>query len=143
MSQSDEVADPDFFKLMIARFAPKSKSECRIKSVDELDARLTGVLSESMLAIGLACVAEGADWGAFLLLLNGERAWVHLMEGPCLTARDPEARGSGASVRFCDDAGVWHEIPLEDTISREQGLRALRHWLPRGDKLPELAWGQG
>jgi hypothetical protein len=94
-----------------------------------------------MLAIGLNCVAEGADWGSFLLLLNGERGVVHLMEGPCLTARDPNLRAPGApSVKFQDDAGVWHDVPFEGTISREQGLRALRHWLPRGEKLPELTW---
>jgi hypothetical protein len=143
MSQQDEVADPDFFELMVARFTPAPRAdECRISTARELDEQLAGVLAEPMLAVGLNCVAEGADWGSLLLLLNGERAWVHLMEGPCLTARDPTVSRSGAPVSFRDDAGVWHEVPFEDTIPREQGLRALRHWLPRGEKLPELVWGR-
>jgi hypothetical protein len=142
MSQLDEVADSDYFDLTIARFTPKPRAdECRIKTVRELNERLAEIITEPMLAIGLGCVAEGADWGHFLLLLNGERAWVHLMEGPCLTAHDPSVSGSRTLVSFQDDAGVSHEIPFEDTISREQGLRALRHWLPRGKKLPELVWG--
>jgi hypothetical protein len=142
MSKPDEVADPDFFELTIARFTPKPVvEECRIKTVCELDDRLAEIITEPMLAIGLGCVAEDADWGHFLLLLNGERSWVHLMEGPCLTARDPSVSGARTLMSFQDDAGVSHEIPFEDTISREQGLRALRYWLPRGEKLPELVWG--
>ena len=142
MSQLDEVADPDYFDLIIAHFTPKPRAdECRIKTVRELDERLAEIITEPMLAIGLGCVAEDANWGHFLLLLNGERSWVHLMEGPCLTARDPSVSGSRTLVSFQDDAGVSHEIPFEDTISREQGLRALRYWLPRGEKLPELVWG--
>jgi hypothetical protein len=142
MSQPEEVADPDFFELMIARFTPKPRAkQCRIKTVGELDERLAGALADPMLAIGLTCVAEGVDWGSFLLLLNGERAWVHLMVGHCITARDPKIRDTSASVSFLDDAGVWHQMPFEATLSREQGLCALRHWLPRGEKLPKLAWG--
>jgi hypothetical protein len=142
MSQLDEVADPDYFDLMIARFTPTPRTEeSRIKTVRELDERLAGIMADPILAIGLGCVAEDADWGHFLLLLNGERARVHLMEGPCLTARDPNVSGSRTLVGFQDDAGVSHLIPFDDTISREQGLRALRHWLPCGEKLPELVWG--
>ena len=142
MSQLDEVADPDYFELMIARFTPKPRvGEFRITTMGELDERLAEIMTEPMLAIGLGCVAKDANWGHFLLLLNGERAWVHLMEGPCLTARDPSVSGSHSLVAFQDDVWVSHEIPFEDTISREQGLRALRHWLPRGEKLPELVWG--
>src|SRR5262245_2267436 len=46
MSQSEEVAEPDFFELMIARLTPKALvEEYRIKAVEELDERLAGVLS--------------------------------------------------------------------------------------------------
>ena len=110
--------------------------------MQELDDRLADLLSEPILAIGLNCVADGADWGHFLLLLSGERALVHLMEGPCVSARDPSLGAPAASsVKFQDDAGFWHEVPFTGTISQQQGLRALRHWLPRGEKLPELEWG--
>lgn len=142
MSEMDQVAAPDYFELMIARFTPKPRAdELRITTLGELDQCLAHCMTEPMLAIGLSCVAEDADWGHFLLLMNGERAWVHLMEGPCRTARDPGVNGSRSLVTFEDDGGVSHKIPFEDTISREQGLRALRHWLPRGEKLPELVWG--
>lgn len=142
MSKLDEVADPDYFDLMIVRFTPRPRAhECHVKTLRELDECLAGIMTEPMLAIGLGCVAEDAGWGHFLLLLNGERGWVHLMEGACLTARDPRVSGSRTLVSFQDDVGVSHEIPFEDTISREQGHQALRHWLPRGEKLPELVWG--
>jgi hypothetical protein len=141
MPPTEDVADLDFFELMIARFTPNPQvSEWRINTVRELDECLAGLLTEPLLAVGLGCVAEGADWGSFLLLLHRERGWVHLMEGACLTARDPSLTGPNGVVRFQDDAGVWHEVAFEETISREQGLQALRHWLPRGDKLPELRW---
>jgi hypothetical protein len=138
----EDIADPDFFELMIARFTPKPRvEECRIKTVKEFDERLAPLIAEPMLAIGLNCIAEGAGWGSFLLLLSEERALIHLMEGPCLTAHEAGHRFSGApTVKFLDDAMVWHEVPFERTVSREQGLRALRHWLPRGEKLPELMW---
>jgi hypothetical protein len=58
MSQLDEVADPDYFDLMIARFTPKPRAdECRIKTVRELDERLAEIITEPKLAIGLGCVA--------------------------------------------------------------------------------------
>ena len=44
-------------------------------------------------------------------------------------------------VPFLDDGGNWHEVELADTVPRPVGLRALRHWLPRGEKLLELDWG--
>jgi hypothetical protein len=142
MSQVDELPDPEYFDLMIARFTPKlSASECRIRTVRELDERLAETMTEPMLAIGIGCVTKDADWDHFLLLLNGDRAWIHLMAGRCITARDPNSLSSQTLVNFQDDAGVSHKIAFQDTVSRDQGLRALRHWLPRGDKLTELVWG--
>lgn len=71
MSQSDEVAEPDYFDLKIARFAPKRRvDECRIKTVGELDERLAEIIAEPMLAIGLGCVAEEADWGHIRMALT-------------------------------------------------------------------------
>jgi hypothetical protein len=138
----EDADDSDYFELMIARFKPKLQTEeCRIKTGEELDDRLARVLAEPQLAIGLGFVEDGAGWGYFLLLLNGERAWIHLMEGPCVTGRDSKvALADTRPVRFRDDVGVWHEVPFKDTITREQGVQALRHWLPRGEKLPELTW---
>jgi hypothetical protein len=52
--------------------------------------------------------------------------------------RESETRSAG----FQDDVGVSHVVPLEGTIAREQGLAALRHWMPRGEKLPGLVWGR-
>ena len=142
MSELDEMADADFFELLVTRFTPEpSTEECRIETVQELDERLAPILSEQMLAINLNCVSDDADWGSFLLLLCGERALIHLMEGPCISARDPSLVAPDASpVRFRDDAGFWHEAPFEHTISREQGLRALRHWLSQGETASELSW---
>jgi hypothetical protein len=58
-----------------------------------------------------------------------------------LTARDPAFAAGKATVMFEDDGGNVHEVPLRDTISREQGLRALRCWMPRAEKWSELVWG--
>lgn len=144
MSELEELADADFFELMVTRFTPESSTEeCQIETLQELDERLATVLSDQMLAINLNCVSDDADWGSFLLLLCGERALVHLMEGPCISARDPSLSAPGAApVRFRDDAGFWHEAPFEHTISREQGLRSLRRWLSQRSKAPELLWTQ-
>ena len=92
--------------------------------------------------VGPTFVTEGADWGSFLLLPNGGRAWVHLMEGPCPTARDADLTDTGGSVGLQDDVGVWHQAPFESTISREQRFRASRHRPPRGEKWPGLTRGR-
>jgi hypothetical protein len=135
--------DPDFFELEITSLQPaRPTSECRIKTVQDLDRALAGVESAVQLALGVtACDADGGDMGSFWLFLNGDRAWIHLIEGLCFTARDPQATGrSQAIVEFKDDAGHIHRISTSDTVSREQGIEALRRWLPHGEKLPELEW---
>ncbi len=137
-------AEPDDFELVLTRFAPRPVTQTfQIKTVAELDTNLLEVGGEDLLCIGLGCIAEGADWGSFWLLLNGTRAYIHLLEGPCLTARDPsEVVRDGEVIQFPDDGGNWHEVAAANTVSRELGLRAVRHWLPRGEKLPELSWGR-
>ena len=139
-----ELAEPDDFELVVTGFDPTPVTRTvRIKTVAELDASLRDREGEELLFVGLSCIAEGAEWGAFGLFLSGGRAYIHLVEGPCLTARDPsEVVPDGGGVRFRDDGGNWHEFPMAETVSRELGLRAVRHWLPRGDKLPELSWGR-
>jgi hypothetical protein len=79
--------------------------------------------------------------GSFWLFLNGDRAWIHLIEGPYFTARDPAASGlPHAIVEFRDDTGSPHPIAVRDTVSRDQGLRALRLWMPHAERLAELTW---
>jgi hypothetical protein len=144
MTEPEELADNNYFELMVTRFLPRPKTEeFHIKTVQELDECLASVLPEHVLTVSLNCVSEEADWGSFVLLLCGERALVHLIEGPCLSARDPSlGAGSGRMVKFQDDAGFAHEVPFEHTLAREQGLKALRLWLPRGERLTELPWTQ-
>ena len=85
--------------------------------------------------------SEGGDMGSFWLFLNGDRGWIHLIEGPCFTARDPlTTETSDAAIEFQDEAGFTHHIPLHDTVSREQGFAAIRHWMPHGDRLSGLQW---
>jgi hypothetical protein len=142
MPDSSDPAAPDFFEMVVTQFTPKrATSVWRINTLDQLDGHLATVLSVPTLAIGVACVAEGCDWGTFTLLLTDRRAWVHLMEARCVTARVPSSGARDASrIRFLDDAGHPHEIPLADTVPREQGIQALRHWSPSGAKLPLLTW---
>jgi hypothetical protein len=137
-----DLADPDYFELSLTRFAPEPVTLTRrIRTVAELDEHLIPAAGEATLCVGLTCVAEEAEWGAFCLLLGGTRGYVHLQEGPCLTACDPaSAVPDGGSVHFLDDGGNCHEIALRNTVAREQGLRALRHWMPHGERLPELIW---
>lgn len=135
---------PDYFELTLTHFTPHPVTEsCKIETVAELDEYLLRIAGEKLLSIGVGCIADEADWGSCWLFINGDRAHIHLLEGPCVTGRDPSiAEQGGERVRFRDDGGNWHDFEFVDTVSREQGLRALRHWLPRGEKLPELRWDQ-
>ena len=116
---SELIDDPDYFTLVLTRFTPRPKAEeSRINSVTEFDEKLAPVQAEPLLFVGLSCMAEGAEGGAFSLFLSGDRAWIHLMEGRCLTGKDPESVRHGPdTVRFQDDGGNWHDLALSDTVS--------------------------
>jgi hypothetical protein len=142
---SVDNVEPDFFEVRITRFVPGPVTQdWQVKTVKELDRLLSGVESEPQFFLGVGAVdPDGCDMGAFSLFVNGDRAWVHLVEGPCWTARDPSFRGkTRAAVEVLDDGGHGHLIPVRETISRCQGLEAVRHWMPRGEMLPELRWGR-
>ncbi len=137
--------EPEFFELEITRFEPTpATTEHRIKTVDALDRLLGNFESESELVIGLTAVdPDDCDMGSFWLFLKGERSWAHLTEGACYEARDPAFSGpSQATLEFQDDSGNQHRVPVRHTLSRDQGLKALRHWLPHGERLSELIWSQ-
>jgi hypothetical protein len=142
---SIENVEPDFFELELTSLEPtRVTRERRIKTVKGLDRALASFRSAAQLVVGLTAVdPDGCDMGSFWLFLNGDRAWIHLTEGACFTARDPAApRRTRAVMGFHDDGGNTHRVRLHDTVSRDQGLRALRHWLPQGERLPELSWVQ-
>lgn len=132
------------FKLNITRLRPGPMSEeKRIRSMQELDNELAFVKDWSVLAIGMTALAEGdTDWGSFWLFLKGERAWVHLIEGMCRTARDPLLVTLAEElIEFVIDTGESIKVRLRDTLSRDQGLKALRHWVAESEELAELRWG--
>jgi hypothetical protein len=132
----------EVFQLEITRFGDgPATEEYEIETVEELDARLGDLAAEPQLALGLCYVFEEADEGSFWLFLNGDRAYIHLVDGPCYTAWDPSVEGPAETViTFQDDAGFPHHIPLRKTTAREQGLRALRLWMQGGEKLADLTW---
>jgi hypothetical protein len=142
--EEPELVEPDYFELALTRFTPRPATQtARITTVAELDQHLRAAEGQELLCVGLCCIAEEADWGAFCLLVSGERAYIHLQDGPCLTGREPPpVRKAAGRVRFLDDGENWHEFELANTVPREVGLRALRHWLPRGERLAELEWGR-
>ncbi|HWG47442.1 MAG TPA: hypothetical protein VN688_32055 [Gemmataceae bacterium] len=82
---------------------------------------------------------EGAE-GAFYLFLSDDRAWVHLAAGSCRTARGRAVPELGSSVIFRLDNGEERMIPVERTVAREQGLKALRYWFSTEQAWPELNW---
>jgi hypothetical protein len=130
-----------YFELTIAGRSPEAPEVVRVESPEGLEAHLARYEVEPLWAVGLGYVEDEADRGSFWLLVRGDRAFIHLMEGPCLSARDPAAiGGEDGTVAFRDDGGNWHEVPPKATVSREQGLRALRHWMTSGEKLPDLDW---
>jgi hypothetical protein len=140
---SVDNVEPAFFELELTSLEPLCPTrERRIKTIKGLDRELAQVQSAAQLVVGLTAFdADECDMGSFWLFLNGARAWIHLTEGACFTARAPGAAGrSRATVEFQDDGGTRHRIPLRDTVSRDQGLEALRRWLPHGEKWPGLRW---
>ena len=136
--------EPDFFEAAVTRFEPvKETKEFEIKSVKDLDRLWTSFASEKQLVVCVTAIdADGCDMGTFGLFLNRDRAWIHLTEGACHTARDSDfSPQDRTEVVFRDDAGREHRIPSHKTTSRDLGIKALRHWLPNGERLPELSWG--
>jgi hypothetical protein len=143
---SSETIGPDHWQLSLYRFdfaqVPVPEFEdYRLSSTDELDRVLDRFADESHLAIGLDELDEDdCHWGSFWVFLTHLRAWIHLMEGPCLTARDPTLSDSSIEEEFLIDNGDSKQVPYRDTLSREQGLGALRVWMSEGKKLDELTW---
>lgn len=143
---SSETFGPDHWELTLSRFdvarMPVVEFEdYRLNSTDELNMVLDPFADESHLAIGLHEFDEDdCHWGSFWVFLNHLRAWIHLSEGPCLTARDRALSDSSLEEEFLIDNGDTKKVPYRDTVSRTQGLRALRVWMSEGKKLAELTW---
>lgn len=128
------------FALDVTRFVPAPVTESfPVASVADLDAALGRYSSAPEVVFGLVC-DEGAG-GAFFLFVAGGRGWVHLTAGPCRTARGPDTWGGTGLVAFRLDTGERREVAADRTVSREQGVQALRHWFCTGQQWPELVWG--
>jgi hypothetical protein len=127
------------FALEVTRFTPTPVTESfPVASLADLDAAIGRCAGEPEAVFGLVC-DEGAG-GAFFLFVAGGRGWVHLTAGPCRTARSRDASAATGSVAFRLDTGERREVAADRTVSRKQGVQALRHWFLTEQQWPELVW---
>jgi hypothetical protein len=126
------------FELEVTRFNPAlTTTASRVASLTEFDSIVSRCADEQEAVFGLSC-DEGAG-GAFYLFVSGDRAWVHLIAGPCCTALSRAVSGP-AEVVFRLDTGERKAVPRDRTVSRKEGLQALRHWFATERQWPELEW---
>jgi hypothetical protein len=134
------------FSVQIARLRGSRPTEFEteeydVDSPEEFDERLADFRAEPELVVGVTYVYDEGGEGSFWLFLNGDRGYIHLIDGPCYTARNPAFEGlTQGALTFRDDVGFPHEIELRNTVTRDQGLAALRHWMQGGEQLSELTW---
>jgi hypothetical protein len=127
------------FELQVTRFTPVVATDTLpVATLADFDATVRRYDGEQEVVFGL--VADGGAGGAFYLFVSGARGWVHLTAGPCRTARGRAASGQSEAVVFRLGNGDRRVIPADQTVSREQGLRALRHWFRTEQPWPDLAW---
>jgi hypothetical protein len=139
MTDAGDEPDSGGFTLEVTRFEPTlCTDESPIESLADLDAAIDEHGDVQDVVFGLAA-DEGAG-GAFYLFVSGDRAWVHLTAGPCLTARVHARPERDAPVLFRLDTGETRTVPADQTVSREQGVTALRHWFRTEQPWPDLEW---
>jgi hypothetical protein len=132
-------ADDAGFALEVTRFTPTFTTELLpISTLADFDAAVGRYESDPEMVFGLIC-DEGAG-GAFYLFISGDRAWIHLTAGPCSTARDRATQKSAERLVFRLDNGERRTVARDETVSREQGCRALRHWFLTEQPWDELDW---
>lgn len=93
--------------------------------------------------LGLYLDRDGGDSGSVWVHLSGDRAWVTHFDqlgGVDSYCRDLEYRGQDEMVEFMLSNGQVDEIHRYWTVTREEGLRALEHFLQFGDRDPTLSW---
>ena len=125
---------------------PLVRSERRLKGVGELDEVLATLDARAFSVVLLTRIlrdgAEECDNGSFGLSVTAGRAYIHLCDGGCSTAREPVAGdGTGATVQVMLDNGEFIDVPRRDTVRYEDGAAAIRHWMASGAQLPRLSWG--
>jgi hypothetical protein len=126
------------FALEVTRFSPTlSTGASPVISLAEFDSIISRCAEEREVVVGLIC-DKGAG-GAFYLFVNGNRAWIHLTQGPCYTAVG-QAVSEPAEVVFRLDTGETRAVPIGRTVSRQEGLNALRHWFATEQQWSELEW---
>lgn len=126
------------FALGVTRFSPTLTTIASpVASLAELDSIINQCADEQEVVFGLDC-DEGAG-GAFYLFVSGDRAWVHLTQGPCYTALG-RVVSEPAEVVFRLDTGEKRIVQMSRTVSRQEGLQALRHWFATEQQWPKLEW---
>lgn len=127
------------YLLEVTRFTPSPAAESyAIESLEGLDDALEGVAEEATVVIALAC-DDGAG-GAFFVFLSEGRACIHLTEGACWTASERTPLPNDQIICFRMDNGDGLQVMAEQTVTRQQGFQALRHWFVQGERWDEVAW---
>jgi hypothetical protein len=101
----------------------------------ELHAREVGEAGRIM----VADQASGVSYGELCAWLSGDRALVRVDEHREWYAREP-VPPKGDPVEFDDEDGGSFVEARGATISRQQALTALTHWLATGGMLRTLVW---
>jgi hypothetical protein len=127
------------FVLEVTRFTPALATETLpVPALADFDDTVRRYEAEPELVFGLVC--DGGAGGAFYLFINGDRGWIHLTAGSCHTAHGRVEPQSVEPVVFRLDTGRRQAVPADQTVSRQEGLRALRHWFCTEKPWPELDW---
>ncbi|HLJ29061.1 MAG TPA: hypothetical protein VKY85_20290 [Candidatus Angelobacter sp.] len=133
----------EYYVAEITRFLPNpSVQHFRFSKPEEFDKPLKWIQIEE-LVIDICAVndSRNIDYGNMILFANETRVFMRLLEQQDFVARDPALDGpTSDSVSFKDEKGSTFTLPLVETISKAQALRALQTWLFTFSKTSELIW---
>jgi hypothetical protein len=153
--RGDDLTIPCVARLILKSVSHKSESRERAWFDAGVTSRESGIMKRGSLSaaeielharevgeagwITAADHANGVSYGEFHAWLSGDRALVRIDEHREWYAREP-VRPKGDPVEFFDEGEVSFAAPRGATVSREQALAALAHWLATGDMLRTLVW---
>lgn len=132
-----------YYVAEITRFLPNlSVQRFRFRGTEEFDEPIKWLQTEE-LVIDISAVddSKNIDYGNMILFASETRVFMRLLEHGDFVARDPALSGSTRdSVSFKDEQGNIFKLPLANTISKAQALRALQTWISTLSKTADLLW---
>ena len=140
-----EIHEPALpgFTVQVVRFAPSRECGLRqsVSTVPALRFLLAPYRDHERLIVYLD--RDGGDSGSVWVHRSGDRNWVtHFVEpgGVDSYCRDPTYCGPDQMFGFLLSNGQLDDIHRHWTVSSVEGMRALEHFLLRGERDPGLSW---